>query len=183
MAQSIEKHSADYNEQARRANIPAQNLPLRRRYTIRSQSLRSIGLRRPRDWGSPRDRRNESVTHASHGLNEPWAVWVIAEYVTELPNRGVDPVFGIDKYFAGPEPLGDFSACNDCSFTSDEEDEKLHWFALDAYKLAIAKQFEAAAVKLEIAELKYRTGQDAGQVDLLHGGSVRQCSTQTCDFR
>jgi hypothetical protein len=116
------------------------------------------------EWFYDGGGRDEAVAHTGHSLNEARAVWVIAEYVTQLPDRCIDPVFGIDKYFAGPESLCDFRACNDFSLTGDEQDQKLHWFALDPNKLAIAKQFEAAAVKLEVAELKDRIGQDAGQV-------------------
>ena len=103
--------------------------------------------------------RDKAVAHAGDGLDKLGIFGIVAESVAELADGGVYAVLGIDEDFAGPEPLGDFSPVDELILMGREQDKQLHGLALDAKSVAVAGEFESAAVELKISELIDRTRQ------------------------
>src|SRR6185437_8414999 len=75
--------------------------------------------------------------------------------------------------------LGDLGPGDEAPFAGNQQDQQLHRLALDAQRTAVAPQLKAAAVKLEVAELEYRTGQDAGQGILPRAGRCLSMSRKS----
>jgi hypothetical protein len=105
------------------------------------------------------DGRDETIAHARYGLDELRILRIVAEEMAELADGGVDAMFGIDEDFAGPEALRDFSAGDKLTLARGEQDQELHWLALETYRVAVVEQFEGSAVEAKIA----KTIDDAGR--------------------
>jgi hypothetical protein len=53
-------------------------------------------------------RGNEPVSLAGDGLHETRPLWVIAKYITNLTDGGIDAVLGVEKDILAPETIYDF---------------------------------------------------------------------------
>lgn len=118
------------------------------------------------------DRRDQTVSLALDGLDILRMVRIVAQAMAELADGGIDAVLGVDEDLSRPEPPGDFRARHQAALARGQQDQQLHGFALDAQRMAVAAQLEAAAVQLELADLHDGAGQGAGHGNLLRGGKV-----------
>jgi len=93
-----------------------------------------------------------------------------SEKIADFADRGVDAVFGVDKDFARPKAVGDFSARDKFPLVLDLGNEQLHGFSFEGDAAAVAKKFEAATVEPETTEFVDGTG---------HGSPLQRlkCST------
>ena len=97
-------------------------------------------------------RRDETISHARHCLDELRIFGVVAENVAELADGCVDAVFGIDENLTGPEVLRDLGASDELVLAGDQQDKELHRLALKTKRVAVAEQLKGSAIEAEITE-------------------------------
>jgi hypothetical protein len=165
-AAARDEREGNYGERGRCAQDDPQSpmSPCRRRSRVRRGregnglgGLGGHGGRAGRGTGA-HDGGDETVAHAGDGLDKAWMFRPVAEEIADFADRGVDAVFGVDKDFARPKALGNFSARDEFPLALDQEDEQLHRFSFEGEAAVVKKKFEATAVEPKTTEFVDGTG-------------------------
>jgi hypothetical protein len=81
-------------------------------------------------------------------LYQAWALGVIFQCLTELPDRASNAVVGVEENIFAPNPRDDFIPGDNLAPVLNEQDKYLQGNALQLYDAGAATQFPEMKVKL-----------------------------------
>jgi hypothetical protein len=117
------------------------------RATLDDRETTRVGLRSDGDVSRFIDEK--SLPTPRYGENEPRMLGVLAQRDADLPDGGVDAVFGVDVDLLAPEPLDDLRARDDVAVPLREQNQQVHRNPFELDDAVAAAQFAPRGVQLE----------------------------------
>ena len=95
-------------------------------------------------------RRNKPIALSGYSLDESRFVGIISEGLPDFSNGAIDAVVGVDKDGLAPNSLHNLIAGDDVSSLLHEEQQNLHWDALQFEHTPTSPQFVGVKVEFEV---------------------------------